>query len=115
MKLNIVAIGLLLVLAMANAQAGQPPRIDASSNATAVSSWNVMLNSVSPTEKQKLLEAMLKINLAGVQSAKELVNNPSVDHLGIVRIKDKVAGLTADQIIKLGDQVSTVTIKSSGQ
>lgn len=114
MKFTIVAVVFVLALAAANAQARQPFRLDASSNAAAESSWNAMLASADPAHKQQLLEAMLKINLAGVQSARELVGNPDMASFGIARVKDTVAGLTADQIIELGDRISTITTKPSG-
>lgn len=54
---------------------------------------------------------MLKINLAGVQSVKERINNPELQGLGIARIKDKIAGLSAEEIIEYVERVSTVKIE----
>lgn len=73
-----------------------------------------MLDAATPTERRELRVALLQINLAGVQSAKEVVGQPSMQQLGIARIKDKVAGLTAEQVIKLGKRVSTIKIEPAG-
>ena len=104
----------VVAVASATALAQTPLRIDASSDEAARASWDAMLSSATPTEHQELLIALLQINLAGVQSAKEVVGQPDMQHLGIVRIKDKVSGLTAEQIIKLGKQVSTIKVKPAG-
>ena len=114
MKSIAVMLAFIVAVASASAVAQAPLRIDASSDAAARASWEAMLSSATPTEHQELLNALLQINLAGVQSAKQVVGQPGMQHLGIVRIKDTVAGLTAEQIIKLGNQVSTIKIEPSG-
>lgn len=112
MKSRFFAVPVLLcALAAASAFAREPVRLDASSDAAAESSWEQMIESVSAAKKQKLLVAMLQINLAGVNSAYEVAGNPELQRLGIARIKDKVANLHADEIIELGNQTSSAQIQ----
>jgi hypothetical protein len=106
----------LLSLAVATAAHGKEPlRLDASSDEAAEATWETMIDSATPAMKKKLLEAMLKINLSGVQSATEMIDNPELKSFGITRIKDKVAGLNAEEIIELGERVSTVKIEDSSR
>jgi hypothetical protein len=107
---------MVLVLSFAAAvHAREPLRLDGSSAQAAESSWKAMTDSVSDAKKQKLLVAVIKINLAGVQSAHEVVADPGLQNLGIARIRAKVSGMTADEIIDLGERVGTVRIESSGR
>ncbi len=101
----------LLILAFApGAHAKEPVRLDATSDESAEETWREMFSSATPATRKKLQEAMLKINLEGVQSVKERINNPELQSLGIARIKDKIAGLSAEEIIEYGERVSTVKI-----
>ncbi|MGY3265483.1 DUF6694 family lipoprotein [Lysobacter sp. HA35] len=105
---------LLVALLMAgSAFAAEPLKVDASTDQTATDSWNAMVKAAPDGQRQALLEAMLKINLAGVNSAADILATPGMDSLGIVRIKDKVGGLTAEQIIELGEKVSPVSVELS--
>ncbi len=106
MKIRFFAVLIISLLIAGIACAKEPIRLDASSDAAAEASWEKMTESVSAAKKQKLLLAMLQINLAGVNSAYEVAGNPELQSLGIVRIKDRVAGLSADEIIELGDRTS---------
>lgn len=110
MKHRFLAVLIISVLATGIACAKEPIRLDASSDAAAESSWNRMTESVTPAKKQKLLVAMLQINLAGVNSAYEVAGNPELQRLGIARIKDKVANLNADEIIELGNRTASAQI-----
>ena len=109
----IVAAALALALAC-RSFAASPPRLDATSAQSAQTTWNGMLNAATPQVRQELLVAMLKINLAGVQSASDPAGTPPPGGFGIVRIKDKVAGMTAPEIISYANKVSTVKLESSG-
>jgi hypothetical protein len=110
MKRHLAAL-LLALAASWSVYAAEPLRLDASTDETTVASWNAMVGAASPTQRQQLLEAMLKINLAGINSANEMLSTPDTDSLGIVRIKEKVSGLTAEQIIDLSNKVSTVRVE----
>ena len=112
-KLSAVFLAGLLIAGAAHAK--EPIRLDSTSDAAAEASWEKMTKAASPKKKQQLLIAMLQINMAGVQSAHEVVRNPELQSLGIARIKDKVSGLTADEIIELGGRVSTIRVQSAGK
>lgn len=87
-------------------------RVDASSNASAKASFDRMQHAASPAMRQQLAIALLKINLAGVMSAHEVVGNPELASMGIERVKDRVSGMTADEIVAYGEQVSTVRVEN---
>jgi hypothetical protein len=102
----------VMTLAIATATyAKEPMRLDGSSEQAAVATWEAMVASAKPKTRKKLMEAILKINLAGVKSVTEAMENPELQSLGIVRIKDQVAGMTAEEIIEYGERVSTVMIE----
>lgn len=105
----------LALLAISTAHARQPVRLDASSTQAAEASWKRMVDEARGSRKQKLLEAMLKINLAGVTSGYEVVGNAEFQSLGIARIKDRVAGMTADEIIELGERIGTVRVEPAAR
>ncbi|WP_313493339.1 hypothetical protein [Stenotrophomonas sp.] len=111
MKARFFVVLIIGVLAAGSALAKEPIRLDASSDAAAESSWKQMIESVSAAKKQKLLLAMLQINLDGVNSAYEVVGNPELQGFGIARVKDRVAGLDADEIIELGSRTSGAEIR----
>lgn len=90
-------------------------RLDATSDATAQSSFSAMSEALPPEKRQELLVAMLKLNLTGVNSAYEVVQNPDLQSPSIVRIKDQVAGMTAQEIIDLADRTSSVKAEVTGQ
>lgn len=114
MMSRIMAV-VVLVLAFAGSSfAASPIRIDATSAQSAQTTWSEMLRAATPQVRQELEEAILKINLEGVQSASDPASTPPSGGFGIVRIKGRVAGMTAAEIIRFANKVSTVEIKSSG-
>lgn len=54
--------------------------------------------------RQQLATALLKLNMQGVKSGSELVNNPALQKLLIVRIRTEVARMSAEEIIALAAQ-----------
>jgi hypothetical protein len=95
-KLAIIALALLNA-----ANAGEPARIDGSTETSAETSWNTMVAEASEETKPKLQAAFMKI-LSWTLSGKHL------DALGYhtasenpwFYIKDKLGGLSAEQIIE---------------
>lgn len=63
----------------------------------------------------QLALAVLAINMIGVNSAYEVVNSPELQTSSIGRIKDRVAGMSADEIIAYAAKNSTLRIDVSGQ
>lgn len=110
-----IAAALLTLVVTVGAHAKEPLRLDASSDEAAETTWKAMVDSATPAMRKKLLEAMVKINLAGVRSVTETVNDPGLQSFGIIRIKDNVAGLNAREIVAYGERVSTVKIESSSR
>src|SRR5258708_4581238 len=95
--------------------AGEAIRIDASSAASAEMSWRQMLAAASAQDQQKLQVALIQLNLAGVNSAYDVASNPELQNPSVIRVKDKLAGLTAEEIIELANKTSTVKVKVNSQ
>lgn len=109
-------IVLLIALAVACSCTSVPAgkvhsvRLDATSDATAQESYEKMMRQSSEKQQQALAVAMLKLNMAGVQSAYDVVQNKDLQSLSIARIKDRVAGMTAEEIIVLANRTSDVKV-----
>ena len=86
-------------------------RIDSSSSQAAEASYKAMMNGRSQAEQQKLAIAVFMLNMQGVKSASEVVNNPELQSPSIARIREKVAGMTAEQIIELAAQNPSVRLE----
>ncbi|MFD0739920.1 hypothetical protein ACFQZQ_11605 [Lysobacter koreensis] len=110
----------LISSALAVASASVPAqrglvRIDATSSESAEASYKAMMRDRSAAEQQKLALAVLVLNMEGVESAREAMDNPELQSPSIGRIKDKVAGMTAKQIIETAARNPSVRIEVSGQ
>jgi type IV pilus biogenesis protein CpaD/CtpE len=105
---------LLMACATTSTQSGAV-RIDSRTEKSAEASYKTMMKSLPESKRQKLATAVLTLNMEGVKSAQEVVNNPELQSPSIGRIKDKVAGLTADEIMALAARVSDIRIEVSGQ
>lgn len=86
-------------------------RIDATSAESAEATFKAMVDDAPPRQREKLLGAMIAINFAGIQSAYEVVRDPSLESVSIGRIKEQVAGMTADEILAYAEKVSTVQME----
>lgn len=106
--LNALFVAALLFAGGAHAR--EPIRIDASTEASAKASFEAMTTSLSPRKQQALQIAVLVLNMDGVSSAYEAVNNPELQRPSIERIRDKVSGMTADEIIRLSKRVTSVRV-----
>ena len=62
-------------------------------------------------QQQKLQIAILQINMIGVNSAYETMAHPELRKVSVARIKDKIAGMTADEIIDFANRNSAVKIE----
>jgi len=90
-------------------------RIDASTTEAAEASYQRMLAPLAQAKQMQLALAVLAINMIGVNSAYEVVNSPELQTSSIGRIKDRVAGMSADEIIAYAAKNSTLRIDVSGQ
>lgn len=115
MKHLLAVAALAALLAVSTVSAKEPVRRDASSDAAAEASWKAMHEEASPEQKRELPLALLKISLAGANSAYDVVGAPDLQTLGITRIKDKVSGMTAEEIIALGNRVSTIKLEQANE
>lgn len=93
------------------AHAAEWDRIDGSSDAAAQESFEHMRKSLPPQEQQRLLIAMLRLNLIGVSSAVEVASRPDLQNFSPARIRDKIKNLTAKEIIDLADRTSNVSVR----
>ena len=110
LKIFILPVVLIAICSCASTSSStsQSVRLDATSDATAQKSFEKMLSESGVTKQQELAIAMLKLNMIGVKSAYGLVGNPELQSLSIVRIKNRVAGMTADEIIDLANRSSDI-------
>jgi hypothetical protein len=104
----VAAMALLLVTLAA--KGAEPVRIDGSSDAACQTSYLRMRASLDTQERMRLDIAIFKLNMAGAASASEAPAHPSAVH-----IKNTIAGLTAGQIIALGEQVKGERFVTSDQ
>lgn len=104
-------IATLLLVSASFVYASDAIHFDASSDAVAKASWDRMFDNASRDQQQQLLAAVIQINLVGVKSVDEVTSNPDLQNLSAVRIKDKIAGMTAAQIIDFANRVATVKIE----
>lgn len=104
-----------LFLATGIAHAKQEVRIDATSDKSVEQSFKRMNKSLDQDAQIELVTAIVKLNMVGINSAEEMLADPELRSPGPVRIKDRIAGLTAAEIIELADKTSTVRIISPGQ
>lgn len=91
------------------------PRIDASSAGAAEASYMLMGKRLPQSKQIELALAILTINMIGVNSATEVMNDPDLQAPSIARIKDRVAGMSAAEIIDYAAKNSTVRIEAGRQ
>lgn len=108
LRASLHALIVAALLFVSGAHAREPIRIDASTDASARVSFDRMTASLSPRKQQALQIAVLILNMEGVSSAYEVVNDPELQRPSIERIRDKVSGMTADEIIRLSKRVKSV-------
>lgn len=112
---------LLLILTMAIAACAATSteshavRIDSSSYPAAEASYEAMMQGRSEAEKRKLALAVLMLNLEGVKGVYETLDNPELQSPSIGRIREKVSGMTAAEIIALASRVSDVRVEAPGR
>jgi hypothetical protein len=115
---KILVAAFIAVLVAGCATKGTGPavvRIDASTSETAEASYKAMIDRLPQAKQMQLSLAVLTINMIGVNSAKEVVGNPELQSPTIGRIKDRVGGMSAEEIIAYAAKNSTVQIMAPGQ
>ncbi|MBW8368880.1 MAG: hypothetical protein K0M70_13600 [Arenimonas sp.] len=105
-------LALSLSACSTNSDARYVTRLDATTVQSAQMSFQRMSEELPQNKKQELVMAMIAINLSGVGSAYDVVRNAELQSPSIGRIKDRVAGMTAEEIIAYAANVSTVKIEA---
>lgn len=108
-------LSLALVAGCAATGVREAVRLDASSAEAAEASYKAMMRGRSPAEQQKLALAVLTLNMQGVKSARDVVANPALQSPSVSRIRDQLAGLTAEQIIDLAAKSKGVRVQAVEQ
>lgn len=99
-NIAVIVLSTALAVACASMRPRQVVRLDASSAEAAESSFRAMLKSSSLGVREKLLVALLILDREGVESDREAMSNLELPMPSIARIRHKVAGMTAEQIIE---------------
>lgn len=107
-----LALG-LAACAATGSDADEAVRLDGSTIATAERSFIRMMDQRSPDERLELMAAIIKLNMAGVESAIDIVGNPELQEVSVARIRGRVDGMTANEIIELSETASDVTVEVS--
>ena len=111
----LIALAAALVMGCASHHPAEAVRIDASSPQAAEASYQAMMDALSPEEQQKLAIAVVMLNMEGVKSVYEVVGNPDLQKPSMAHIRDKVAGMTAEEIIARANKNPSVKINVKGQ
>ena len=74
-----------------------------------------MLGSLKPDEQQALLIALVEINLIGVESVEEMAGNVDLQHPSAARVRNRIAGMTAREMIDFAKKNSTTTASVEGK
>ena len=88
-------------------------RVDATTEQTFERSFGRLTNALSGKEQQQLVFAILKINLEGIESARELLQKDDGMSLSAMTIKDR-HGLNYQGIIELSQSVQSVEVRLEG-
>lgn len=103
-----VIAGALFFIALTPAVAKESARINAENEQVANSSFKKMMKALPQKKQQELAIAMLQLNMAGKNSVYDVMpgEKPSAG-----RIKDRIAGMSADEIIELSRTAPDVKTK----
>ena len=102
-----VGVGILALGLSGISGAGEVARIDASTDSSAQASWDYMYEGSSSEGKCHLRAALVQITsaTAAERGLHGLTLHAAMQDPSVVRIKDKLSGLSAEQIIELGQQL----------
>ena len=110
------ALALMAILPFTSvAHARKEVRIDGSSEKRVEQSYARMRKSLNKDQQIMLMTAIIQLNLVGISSATEMLADPELRNPGPVRIKNRIAGLTSDEIIALANKTATTKVITAGQ
>ncbi|BDU16502.1 hypothetical protein [Lysobacter auxotrophicus] len=105
----LLALAIAVAAGCASVKSGpEVVRIDATSVETAEASYQAMMVGRSVAQQQRLALAVLMLNLEGAKSANEVGSDPG----SVGPIRNKVAGLSADEIIALAARVKEPRVEA---
>ena len=111
-SLSTAVLSLLLICGCTtNPSSAAAIRIDSSSTNAAQASYNAMMSERTEAERRRLALAVLIIGLEGTTSARDAMDAPDPS---ILSIRDKVAGMTAEEIILRAAQDPSVHVEPTG-
>jgi hypothetical protein len=97
-----ILVGVMALLPLV--AGAQVLRVDGSSDEAADKSFGDMVNSENPEQRRKLLTALVQINMEGVKNVGQAEASEASHHPSAARVRKKIDGMTAEQIIALGAQ-----------
>lgn len=109
--LTIAVVVTLNACAAAGPGSSELVRLDGSSNVSAERSFTRMIKQRDQDKQPELLIAILKLNMAGVESAIDVAADPELQSISVSRIKHRIDGMTADEIIELAETATDVTVE----
>ena len=103
-----IAVGVIILALSGAANAVEPTRIDASTDASTQASWDRMLGESSDHTKCELRAALVKLNsvAATEQGFRGIAFHAALQDPSVIRIRDKIAGFSAQQIVEFASQAS---------
>ena len=103
-----IALAIIVLALSGTANSEAPARIDSSTDATAQSSWDKMLAQSNDETKCRLRAALVQLNTAAAveKGLSGFAFHAAVQDPLIALVKEKVSGLSAEQVIELGQQLS---------
>ena len=100
---------LLAYIVLAACASAEPVRIDAETEATFMDSYKAMENSLNQPDRIKLYTAILRIGMQGIGSAEES-RQKYPNGLRLVDVKERIDGLSYEQILELAEQSDVQTV-----
>ncbi|GEM_PF-778199 len=111
-KIIAAVFAAFLLLCTHGAFGREPLRIDGTSDESAQASYTKMARGLSSEGKMALALAVLKLNMEGINSAYEMLNTPGASNPSITRIRERVNGMTAQEIIALSETVQGIQVEA---
>lgn len=105
-----LAVALVAAGIACSALAQDSVTIDAQSEESAQRTYEQMFQRLPEGKRMELQMAILQLNMDGVGSASEMLADPELRNPGIKRIRARVAGMSADQIIAESKKVTSVRL-----
>lgn len=99
-----IAIVICFFLLIVGCGTSQPIRIDGDSGAAFERSLQAMERSLTREQQIGLSVAILRIRMAGMESAEEAMESTGGQPILPIDVKDRLAGLTYEEILALADK-----------